>query len=551
MPVLTGIDVLGIQRYIFVSNRLRDALAASWTVERVTGKDFLKGHGVRPAAILLAAGGNAVLEFASEDEAKRWTSHYTRALYEEAPGLEVAVAHRPYEKGGLARALETLQAHLARVKLARRPTAAQLGLSVTAPCAITGLPAAGSESGEPLSRQILALRRKQGKARERWRRFLPLAPSGAEFEFPLELDHLGRSREETSLVGVVHVDGNGIGSRIQEWLERRAGEPECDERVREEYREWSGALIALGKRVLEILVQRVAGCIVPATDGAGGWELRGTPQDLAFQLHCKDRTIALPLRPVLLGGDDLTFLCDGRIALDLAAAALREFQAATIPHLGEDGGELKPTACAGVAIVRAHSPFHRGYELAEKLTREAKRARKRQLEENPDADIGWLDWHIGPPRPGEGVKQLRERQYRRRIDGRESTLTLRPYPLQELDGRSESWEWLDTELLGPQTGSHPPAGFRGVDSWTASRHRVKELAALVGEGPEAVERQVEAWRLVDPGLALPGGLRLSGYVGSCTPLLDAVELLDIHMRLEAGEQKANAAPGADQRKEQQ
>ncbi len=35
MPVVTGIDVLGIQRYVFASNRLRDVLAASWMVDHV------------------------------------------------------------------------------------------------------------------------------------------------------------------------------------------------------------------------------------------------------------------------------------------------------------------------------------------------------------------------------------------------------------------------------------------------------------------------------------------------------------------------------------
>ena len=176
MPVLTGIDVLGIQRYIFASNLLRDVLAASWTVERITGVDFLEETGADRQAILLAAGGNAVLEFHSMEEARRWTSRYARALYDEAPGLEVAVVHRPYREGALAEAFQQLQEDLAREKLSRYPDASQLGLSVTARCAVTGSPATGSEAGEPLSRQILALRRKQDEARKRWRRFLPQAP---------------------------------------------------------------------------------------------------------------------------------------------------------------------------------------------------------------------------------------------------------------------------------------------------------------------------------------------------------------------------------------
>lgn len=39
MAVVTGIDVLGIQRYVFASNRLRDVLAASWMVDHGVERD--------------------------------------------------------------------------------------------------------------------------------------------------------------------------------------------------------------------------------------------------------------------------------------------------------------------------------------------------------------------------------------------------------------------------------------------------------------------------------------------------------------------------------
>jgi hypothetical protein len=53
------------------------------------------------------------------------------------------VVHRPLENRGLAWGLMALGVNLARAKLERMPDAPPLGLSVTAPCAVTGLPAIG------------------------------------------------------------------------------------------------------------------------------------------------------------------------------------------------------------------------------------------------------------------------------------------------------------------------------------------------------------------------------------------------------------------------
>jgi len=39
MPVLTAIDVLGVQRFIFSSNRLRDVVAGSYLVHRSTTRE--------------------------------------------------------------------------------------------------------------------------------------------------------------------------------------------------------------------------------------------------------------------------------------------------------------------------------------------------------------------------------------------------------------------------------------------------------------------------------------------------------------------------------
>jgi len=550
MAVATGIDVLGIQRYVFASNRLRDVLAASWMVDHVVKReaDSLLQWGMTGDRVLLAAGGNAIVEFEDLDEARTWTGRYTRWLQGEAPGLEVVVAHRPYDGRSLAWGLKALAVDLARAKLERRPSAPQLGLSVTAACSVTGLPANAVDRGEPVSSRIARLRAQTEPARERWQRFLPAhldhAP-GWFTDFPDELDLMGRTHGETSLVGIVHVDGNGVGKAINGWLDRRLGQEVGDNQVRAEYREWSNGIDELGQHVLRAMIRRAASCI---------WEeknerqekmcvVRGTPHKAGFPLREDEasdasRRVLLPLRPILLGGDDLTFVCDGRIALDLAVAALQEFEANQIPHLGENGGDRTLTACAGVALVKAHAPFHRSYDLAESLCTSAKRAR---LDSNQQvqAETGcWLDWHVGSTRPADTVEDIRRREYQG------GDLTMRPYPIAQFDGREQSWRWLDRELLGPDHGNDGSLrGFRedtdehgatrfAPNVWSGSRSRVKRLGSLVPAGRDGIGRQVDAWNAIEDGVQLPARLPDGGFIGQRTPLLDAVELLDLHVRLE-------------------
>lgn len=543
MPVLTGIDVLGIQRYVFASNRLRDVLAASWMVDHVVKReaDSLLQWGMTDNRVLLAAGGNAILEFPSVEGARMWVRRYTRWLQDEAPGLEVLVEHRPYDGRSLAWGLKALAVDLTRAKLERRPSTPQLGLSVTAACSVTGLPATSLDRHDyvPISSHIERLRRDdvQTRAKERWDGYLPVRLERARgwgAEFPLEFDLLGRTHGETSSLGIVHVDGNGVGKTIRAWLGRCFSEEVGDERVRTEYREWSRAIDELGERVLRAMINRVTSCILEEQNehGETSCVVRGTPYALGFPLRedatsHASRKVLLPLRPILLGGDDLTFVCDGRVALDLATAALREFETNPVPHLGQGGGQRTLSACAGAALVKAHAPFRRSYDLAESLCASGKRARQ-DVNQQRQADTGcWLDWHTGSTRPAETVEDLRRRAYQ---DG---NLTMRPYPLVQFDGREQSWAWFDTELIGPgRTQEKAERGFRGATCWAGSRNRVKRLGSLVPDGSDGVRRQVDAWNAIENGVQLPARLADGGFIGARTPLIDAIELLDVHVRLE-------------------
>jgi hypothetical protein len=333
--------------------------------------------------------------------------------------------------------------------------------------------------------------------------------AGCSLQPPRELDDLGRSHGDTSLLAVVHLDGNRIGARITQWLGAQRGRP--DEEVWRRFGELSADLDALATTAMERVMERVARSMEKTEDE--DFALRGALPELSFTLQRAQADVALgdeaglclPVWPVLVGGDDVTFVCDGRIALDLTVTALAAFEETTIRELKQ------VTGSAGVAIVRSHAPFARAYELSEALCRSAK-TRWAKGGERGCA----LDWHVGEVRPGESVAALRRRQYN------DQKLTARPMLLGDVATRS-SWRWLDAELLSPQG----QRSFRG-DLWAERRNKVKGLREALREGELSVDRTLAAWRRVDARLELPPGTN----VGTHTPVLDAIELMDVHLPLQ-------------------
>jgi hypothetical protein len=523
MPVLTAVDTIGIQRFVFASNRLRDVTAGSALVKRVTSQDFLQSNvaGIENAMVLAAAGGNALLRFAGLEDAQRFAARYSRALLEQAPGLEAAVAHRDYAAGSLAAAIGAIQDNLARAKAGRASQAPLLGLAVTAPCTETRMPAsdvmtvsrAPGERPAPVSAAIAARRRVQPPTSQLGT-FTDAGGRTWQLEYPLDLDHLGRTFGDTSLLGVIHLDGNGIGAAISAWLQERRGVTD-DDRLAADYATLTGELTAVVAAALDAAVNAGRDSLTPVDNGA---VIASADLDLRVELYADRDTLYLPLRPVLLGGDDLTLICDGRLALDLAARALTAFRATPAPTLG---GKL--SACAGVALVGTHFPFSRAYDVAAELCESAKKlVRARGLDECA------LDWQFVPAGTADDLSALRAGYAAvvgQRANGAQPPaprLTMRPYLLDPADGEP-SWRWLAGEVLDG------PDGLRGP-RWAATRNKVKRLGELAVRGPAAVGRALAAWQVADPALRLPAGLG-DGFREGRTPLLDAVELLDIYLPL--------------------
>ena len=98
-------------------------------------------------------------------------------------------------------------------------------------------------------------------------------------------------------------------------------------------------------------------------------------QSAFFAIIKKEEKFRFPIRPILVGGDDVTFIIRADLALDFTSKFLAEFEKITQDKFKQfDSVELKThlaeglTACAGIAYVKESYPLHYALDLAEQLT---------------------------------------------------------------------------------------------------------------------------------------------------------------------------------------
>ena len=521
--VLTAVDTSAIQRYIFGTNRLREHVGASEFVLQATTRwvwETLDETGLRvnvsrdgtrddaktleggdlDAEVIYTAGGNAVVLFTdgeqetASERARAWARMLSRRALTDAPGLTLWVAHSQafaWDAAG-----DDLGARLSRVferldllKRTRQASTPVIGLGVTATCQSTGLVATGMDDVDPIrvSREVLAKTNKQrgGALDAAHVRFEELLADYRKLGLraPEELDRLNPITGERSYIAVVHADGNGIGERFKGVWQGKANR----EGMRA-IRVLSDAVNAAGQAALQ---RALAGLI--------------TPYGLIEPYRAPD----FPVRPLIYGGDDVTFVCDGRLGLGLAARYLDAFERIASEKLGD-----RTTAAAGVAIVKTHYPFARAYELAEELTRSAKRLSR---------EHSTLDWHIATSGLLADLNELRAREY----SVPAGDLAMRPVYLRAGDGlpQQHAWRtWANVEDLINI--------FQTDDTWAGKRNKIKQLREVLREGDARVEQFCTVYQL--PNAELPGYRGLSslvkrGWLNGRCGYFDPIEALDMYV----------------------
>lgn len=209
-----------------------------------------------------------------------------------------------------------------------------------------------------------------------------------DFEFCSELESLGY-KEGESYISVIHIDGNNMGvkfSNCRDMLERKS-------------------LSLKVRKTVENAFAKLVKKIVSEYDSyADVLDMRALKQGSKR---------LLPLRPIIIGGDDITFICPGRMGLQYAQAFIEAVNSENLLDdklydwiVKETGKQVnkKLSCCAGVAIVPAKYPFFRAYELAEQLCDEAKVLSRKD-------DGNYLDFAILHGEKYGDIKMLRKEQY--------------------------------------------------------------------------------------------------------------------------------------------
>jgi len=329
------------QDFIFQSNRQHFHVGASEILHRVGAwvDDAVRdlGKGPREVDKVVVTSSKAMLLVRDPEDGRALVDTVTRRALVEAPGLDLwgyVESPTPGQPDPMARIAVVHAAHAA-VRW-ERPSAKLRFLTYPFSdlCTRTGLPAAerrpwpSAESGneESLSPVAVAVRE---------------ASEGPTRQFLAGLVEkeavLGDRREEVvnaGWVAVVHIDGNAVGEVIR-------GIKDI-----EVYRRFSTRLQKATREAF------ASACAIPQTEGRAEW-----------------------LLPLIVGGDDVTFVCDARVAIHVVRAYLTAFEQKTLGLPGLADGDCL-TAAAGIAVVKPHYPFHAAYQLAEQLAHNAKQAKK-------------------------------------------------------------------------------------------------------------------------------------------------------------------------------
>ena len=198
---------------------------------------------------------------------------------------------------------------------------------------------------------------------------------------------------ELSSVGVIHIDGNGLGAIMRDLGRAFDTVDACLDSLKDAaYKRRDNPCSIRDDRFQWFVMEvnyRLDGVVNQAV--AEAWQ---TVDNIAGVNRLK----TLPVVPVLVGGDDVTVYTDGRYAIPFAEAYIRHYERLTgkdelLKQLAVVAGAKKAgplTASAGVAIVGRNFPFHIAYDLAEELVSRGKKLGKKK----DTVPCSTIDFHV-------------------------------------------------------------------------------------------------------------------------------------------------------------
>jgi hypothetical protein len=432
---LVLIETSGNQAYLFATNRLAENIGASeltykvgtqFVLEAVANqggtklwsnndspqelRDKLKNApkiDTAPIEVIIATSGKALLLVKDKSVAKAIISEVTERALRDAPGIDVCgVISQSFNwnKEYIHIKIKEIHKIFEEIRSSRpHPSARFPTLPITALCASSGLPAFRliKKTGEAISKISNA---KQTAATD-WQKRIDKITKDSGYSVEKTISHLENdSGKELDWLAVVHADGNGLGQIFLNF---------------DKYIQTS--TIAKNRSYVNKL-RKFSIALEDATENAYRQALR----------VLKENQISLDLDivPLVLGGDDLTVICDGKYALEFTRVFLKEFEKQTasesiIAEIAQQAlNAPRLSACAGVAITKPHFPFHSSYKLAEQLIKEAKTVKQQVQKDGKPYPCSAMDFQIIYDSSFTELSEARQRLF---VDNGNTRLTAKPY----------------------------------------------------------------------------------------------------------------------------
>ena len=354
---LYGASIQGIQEFIFKTNKLREITGASEIINSITGLEFLKifvKAEILETNLIQNAAGIVKIVFDELEDAKKIVLEFPKAVYTMAPGIVVSQAIEEIN-GDLVKAIDELEKKLAAEKN-KRPFPTEIGFMGIERSRRTGgaLVEIGDNNRENLDSATKA-KLDNADSYELFKN--GLKEDVSKDQIKSEMDDISGGSDK-KWIAVIHADGNGLGLLIQ-----NMGDVLKNISIQEQIiflREFSTQLDESTKSASKTAFKE---CIEKEYDPDYGY----------------------PIRPVILGGDDLTVILIADRALNFTSLFLKEFQKQTKERLkslyqkGLKVIENGLSACAGIAYVKKAYPFHYAIDLAEQLCKSSKKHVKKGL----------------------------------------------------------------------------------------------------------------------------------------------------------------------------
>ena len=382
-------DVQSIQKYIFANNKLKANVGASYIVDRLfedvlckdvilkleSGADIISWKTRRdkitslPTPVYVAyIGGGKALILIDNDHTNMIESvikTFTAQVLTQYPGLKVGVTTGlvTLEKNQFSIDERQLFKQLKNNQYTLNPILRPANTGLTTICDYSGDTAdtvVNFKDGERLVATSFTSKFNAFEAANARLKKDLFGSEDIEWIFPSEFDELGQNKStEKSKTGIndiaiVHIDGNNMGARFIS----------CD-----------------GLEERSALSEKVATKTLESFKSLVQWII---DKYEVFGKHLQLKDKMLPIRPIIVGGDDITFVCNARIAVQAAHFLMQE--------LLSDNHGISISSCAGIAMIPTSYPFFRGYEMAEQLCDSAKSKMRAYNKKNKINESCWMDF---------------------------------------------------------------------------------------------------------------------------------------------------------------